>query len=104
MDKWGSPSMPPMPNPEGVSATQQQILLSLWKLKGIGKTIIDEDLLKHDLPTTTPQNDLTEGLQSLQNQGFLETFDKGGRRHFSLTPLGLAILRKIEEDKLQELK
>lgn len=98
--------MPTMPIPDGISSVQEQILLSLWKHKAIGKTIVDEETLLRDAVWTgTTRNDWAKSVESLRGQGFLEASNnKEGRGCFSLTPLGLAILRKIEEDRLQELK
>lgn len=104
VDKGGQPSMSIMPFPEGISELQERILLSLWKLKGIGKNAIDEETLRNELSTEPLQGNWTNELESLQKQEFLQAANKDGRNSISLTPLGLAILRKIEEDRLQELK
>ena len=81
----------------------EQILLSLWKLKGIGKTTVDLETLRKDLAKFNAQDDLTKDVSLLRDQGFLEERNKDGQSYYSLTPLGIAILRKIEEDRLQEL-
>lgn len=92
-----------MPQPEGLSDVQEKILLAIWKLKGVGKNGVDEDGLRAELGEETPQN-LADAIETLRNQGFLEVTTVDGRSILSMTPLGLAILRKLEEDRLQELK
>jgi hypothetical protein len=92
-----------MPFPDGISELQERILLGLWKLKGIGDNPIDEEILRKTLPPDPQASKWTNDLRSLLNQGFLQAASKNGRNSVSLTPLGLAILRKIEEDRLQEL-
>jgi DNA-binding MarR family transcriptional regulator len=92
-----------MPEPNVLSELEERILLAVWKLKGIGKNGVEESNLQTELTNETPQN-LAAAIEALQNQGFIEKADSSGRRFLSLTPLGLAILRKLEEDRLQELK
>jgi DNA-binding MarR family transcriptional regulator len=95
--------MPPMPQANGLSELEERILLTLWKLKGVGKNGVAESNLQGELPNEMPQN-LTAATEALQNQGFVEGRSSTDRTFLSLTPLGLAILRKLEEDRLQELK
>lgn len=95
--------MPPMPQPNGLPDLEERILLALWKLRGIGKNVVDQNSLQTELSNETPQN-LAGAVETLRNQGFLERTSLHDRTLLSLTPLGLAILRKVEEDRLQELK
>ncbi len=95
--------MPPMPQPEGLSDLEERMLLALWKLRGIGKNAVDESSLRAELEIEMPQN-LEDAIETLRQQGFLERGSVHDRTRLSLTPLGLAILRKLEEDRLQELK
>ena len=95
--------MSPMPQPEGLSDLEERILLAVWKLGGVGKNAVDENKLRTELANETPQN-LAGAIETLRNQGFLEATNLHDRTLISLTPLGLAILRKLEEDRLQELK
>lgn len=92
-----------MPSTDGLTESGERILLALWKLNGIGKNYVSKNSLKTDLATGASDYRLTDEIVSLRNQGFLETAT-GDDDAISLTPLGLAILRQIEEDKLQELK
>jgi hypothetical protein len=96
--------MSTMPSPDGISELQERILLVLWKLKGIGANLVDEEILRTALSAEQLQGNWESELGSLQEQGFLQAANKDEKNFISLTPLGLAILRKIEEDKLQELK
>jgi DNA-binding MarR family transcriptional regulator len=95
--------MPTMPQANSLSELEERILLTIWKLKGIGKNGVAESNLQTELPNETPQN-LAGAIEALQNQGFVERRSSADRTFLSLTPLGLAILRKLEEDRLQELK
>jgi predicted transcriptional regulator len=79
------------------------LLFAIWKLRGIGNNSITEDQLKTEV-TNAPYESLPQNLEQLQSQGFVQIDDKKGRKTVSITPLGLAILRKVEEDRLQEIK
>jgi DNA-binding MarR family transcriptional regulator len=93
-----------MPSINKLTDSEERILLALWKLKGIGNNHIREASLKADLAVESSDDHWTGEIAKLQNQGFLDTVTVEGHNIISLTPLGLAILRQIEEDKLQELK
>ena len=95
--------MDPMPSANGLSEPQVTLLLAIWKLRGIGDSTVTEDQLKAQV-ANEPKDNLPPTLTQLQSQGFIQVADNGGRKTISITPLGLAILRKIEEDKLQEIK
>jgi hypothetical protein len=92
-----------MPQTNGLAEFHETVLLTVWKLRGMGNVPVDESKLRSEL-TGDPAEELSAALQTLSSLGFLEAKMAGERRVFSLTPLGLAILRKIEEDRLQELK
>jgi len=92
-----------MPQNENLPELQATTLLTIWKLKGIGNSAVYEEQLKAELANESPEN-IPSTIQLLQSQGFVEIKDLEGRNAVSITPLGLAILRKIEEDRLQELK
>ena len=87
----------------GLSEGGEAVLLAIWKLKGICTNTVDERQLKAEM-AKEPSEDLSSTLQLLETQGFIEIKDEADRKGVSITPLGVAILRKIEEDKLQELK
>ncbi len=95
--------IPAMSQPNGLSDLQERTLLAVWKLGGIGKNVVDSSKLQTEL-TNEPLGKLEAAIQSLHELGFLEKTMAEDRASYSLTPLGLAILTKIEEDKLQELK
>jgi len=78
------------------------VLFAIWKLKGMGTNPVTEDQLKTQI-TNTPAESLPPALTLLQAQGFVQIDNDGGRKTISITPLGLAILRKVEEDRLQEI-
>jgi len=91
-----------MPSPNALSEPQEAVLFAIWKLKGIGTNPVTEDQLKTQI-TNTPAESLPPTLTQLQTQGFVQVDNDGGRKTISITPLGLAILRKVEEDRLQEI-
>jgi hypothetical protein len=99
-----NPPDPAMPSISTLTESEERILLVLWKMKGVGKNRVMEDSLKSDPSLATSGDLLTSEIVNLQNQGFLETVPADDHNTVSLTPLGLAILRQIEEDRLQELK
>jgi hypothetical protein len=90
--------------PDGISPLQEHILLSLWKLKAIGQNFIDEVTLRTALSTEPLQGNWENEVVSLQRQGFVQAAKRDEKNLVSITPLGLAILRKVEEDRLQGLK
>ena len=96
--------MPNMPPDSKLTELGERILLTLWKMRGIGTNSIKEEALKTELAVEGPLQDLTEEITNLNNQGFLEVDSVQGNRAVSLTALGLSVLRQIEEDMLQELK
>ena len=95
--------MPPMPQTTGLSDPEERVLLAVWKLRAIGKSKVEASQLQAEMPDR-PAQSLSGAIDSLREQGFLENSTIENQRLLSLTPLGLAILRKLEEDRLQELK
>jgi type III secretory pathway lipoprotein EscJ len=93
----------PMPECQGLSEIQADILLTIWKLRGVGTNRVGEDKVKAEV-IDIAEEDFRPALATLQTHGFIDNQVKEGRSCFSLTPLGVAILRKTEEDRLQELK
>ena len=83
-----------------LSELGERILLAVWKLNGAGKPAVTEHMLKAELSEVS--NDISQELRRLQEQGFIVRAT-GENAEFALTPIGLAILRQVEEDKLQEL-
>ena len=92
-----------MPPSNGLSEPQEAMLFAIWKLRGIGSNPITENQLKTEI-TNDPAESIQPALTELQSQGFVQIDNNGGIRQISITPLGLAILRKVEEDRLQEVK
>jgi predicted transcriptional regulator len=92
-----------MPPANGLSEPQEAMLFAIWKLRGIGNKSITEDQLNAQMSNESAEP-LPPTLTQLQSQGFVQIAEKGGRKIISITPLGLAILRKLEEDRLQEIK
>ena len=92
-----------MPPANGLSEPQEALLFAIWKLRGVGNKSITEDQLKAQMANESAEP-LSADLTQLQSQGFLHIADNASRKIISITPLGLAILRKVEEDRLQEIK
>ena len=84
-----------------LSGLGERILLAVWKLNGVGNRSVTEHILKAELSGVS--DDISQELQRLQEQGFIVRTEAGETAEFALTPIGLAILRQVEEDKLQEL-
>lgn len=89
---------------EDLSDVEENILLALWKLRGFGGNPVREDAVKAGVPMEILPERWREEVANLNRQGFLEAGTLDGQSALSLTPLGFSILRKIEEDRLQELK
>ena len=87
-----------------LTETQERIILTLWRMKGVGKNRIREESLKAETGLDAAGDSLTSEIMNLQIGGFLERIAEGDQNVISLSPLGLAILRQLEEDKLQELR
>ena len=93
--------MPSMPS-DTLSVLGEKILLAVWKLNAAGSRSVGEDALKSELSDSS--DGFSQELKALQDLGFIVMANSAGRTEFTLTALGLAILRQIEEDKLQELR
>ena len=96
--------MPNMPPDRNLTELGERILVALWKMKGIGRSSIREETLRAELAPEGALEGLSGEIASLHAQGFLQATFSEGNNLVSLTALGLAVLRQIEEDKLEELK
>ena len=85
-----------------LSEIGEKILLAAWKLNGVGNRTVTEESLKAESSVSAEEFAQETGI--LQVQGFIVKSTAQESNEFALTPLGLAILRQVEEDKLQELK
>ena len=79
-----------------------KILLAVWKSNAAGIRSVREDALRAECSDSSEA--FSQELKTLEDLGFIVRESDGGRSEFALAPLGLAILRQIEEDKLQELR
>jgi len=87
-----------------LSDPESRVLLALWKLGGTGRSRIKEETLRAELAIAGFESACMKELASLHDRGFLQSVTFEGRKEISLTALGLALLRQIEEEKLEELK
>ena len=92
-----------MPSENGLSELQEATLFAIWKLRAIGSNTVGEDQLKAQM-TNQPPDAILNILNELQNLGFVDLTHNSDRKRIAITPLGVAILRKIEEDRLEEIK
>jgi len=86
---------------DAIPEVTEKILLSVWKLSGVEGRPVPEERLKAELGS---ESELSERLRRLESQGFITKSEGDGRSILTITPLGLSILRQLEEDKLQELR
>ena len=85
-----------------LSVLSEKILLAVWKLNVVEAKPVTEDALRLELSDSS--DGFSQELKTLRDLGFIVTGNNEGRTEYVLTPLGVAILRQIEEDKLQELR
>ena len=85
-----------------LSVLSEKILLTVWKLNVVEAKSVTEDVLRSELSDST--DGFSQELKTLHDLGFIVVGNNDGRTEYVLTPLGVAILRQIEEDKLQELR
>jgi len=78
--------------------------MAVWRLGGIGQNFVPEYWLGNHLSMKGIAEAWKEGLQELMALGFLETAQKDGGQSYAVSPLGMAILRQLEEDRLEELR
>jgi predicted transcriptional regulator len=91
------------PPANGLSEHQETMLFAIWKLRAIGNNAVNEDQLKREL-ADQPAVALSSTLDQLRTLGFVDITTNSEQKNISITPLGVAILRKVEEDRLQEIK
>ena len=85
-----------------LSVLGQKILLAVWKSNALGVKGVTEDALKTEVADSS--EGFPQELKTLEDLGFIIKGNSNSPTQFTLTPLGLAILRQVEEDKLQELR
>lgn len=73
-------------------------------MKGIGKHGVRQNVVLADITKNNASLTLEEDITRLQELGFVEIAVLDGQASLSLTPLGISLLRQIEEDRLEELK
>ena len=87
-----------------LSELEERVLRALWKLRGIGKNHVREEAVRADLAMAGLDTGCIKEVANLHDRGLLQSVTIEGEKEISLTPLGLSLLRKIEEDRLEELK
>ena len=88
--------------PEGLSSLAESILLAVWKLQALGSRSVLEEAVRSKV--SVPADEFNAETGRLSELGFLTRQEIDQKPSLSLTALGLAILRQVEEDNLQELK
>jgi hypothetical protein len=96
--------MQPMTAPDKLTDIEEKLLSALWKMKAVGQTTTGKERLQIELAPEDPKRDLSPEINNLERLGFIAANSPDTPDQISITPLGLSILRQIEEDQLQELK
>ena len=87
---------------ESLPLFSEKILSTVWKMNTAGQKAVPEDTVKDELSISN--DEFTKWVEMLQKQGFLSRVKVNEKPSLFLTPLGIAILRQIVEDSLEELK
>ena len=90
-----------MPVP-GLPALSEKVVSTLWKMNARGQKPVPEQALRAELSLTV--DEFAKEMERLRNQGFLSNVKVNEIPSISLTPLGVAILRQIEEENLEEIE
>jgi len=83
-------------------ALSEKILSTLWKMNASGQKSVLEQRVRAELSFTT--DEFAKEVERLLAQGFLSNVTVNDVQSLSLTSLGVAILRQIEEDNLEEIE
>jgi hypothetical protein len=92
--------MQSLPLENDLPSQERQILLSMWKRKAIGSRAISLDDLRARLSDEVKEN-YNGYLKNLENKLLIEVFHQGKEDAASMTPLGLAYVRQIQDDGLR---
>ena len=87
---------------ESLPALSEKILSTVWKMNLSGQKAVPEQTLLAQLSIAA--DEFAIEMERLRNQGFLSSVKVNEIPSLSLTPLGVAILRQIEEENLEEIK
>ena len=80
----------------------EKILSTLWKMNASGQKSVLEQRVRAELSVAT--DEFAKEVERLLAQGFLSNVTVNDVQSLSLTSLGVAILRQIEEDNLEEIE
>jgi len=87
------------PSEDDLPPQKRQILLAMWKAKAIGDRIISLRDLRARLPDEVKANYMSH-LKNLKERLFIQISHGNNQDAASLTPLGLAFIRQIQDDDL----
>jgi hypothetical protein len=85
---------------DGLPLQKRQILLSMWKARAIGNKTISLRDLKAKLAEEVKPN-YVSWMKNLKGKLFIEISRRGKDDVASITPLGLAFIRQIQDDDLK---
>lgn len=92
--------MQPAPTEDDLSPQKRQILLYMWKAGAVGEKAIALRNLKTRLPDAAKSNYVSY-LKDLESRLFIRISRGDHEDSVSLTPLGLAYIRQIQDDNLR---
>jgi DNA-binding MarR family transcriptional regulator len=87
------------PSEDDLSPQERQILSAMWKAKAIGDRVISLRDLRARLPDEVKANYVSH-LKTLKEKLFIQISHGNNQDAASLTPLGLAFIRQIQDDDL----
>jgi hypothetical protein len=91
--------MKAMPSEDELSAQKREILLSMWKARAIGNRAISLRDLRARL-SDEAKRDFVSHMKSLEARLFVQIIHRNEQDAVSLTPIGLACVRQIQDGSL----
>ncbi len=88
------------PSEDDLPTLEKQMLLSLWEARAIGNRAISIPSLKKSL-TEDAKFHCISCLKNLEKKLFVEISRANEDQMVSITPLGLAFIRQIQDDDLR---
>ena len=96
-----SPELP-APMTSDLSSKQISVLLALWELRALGTHMVSLQQVTSRLPEPLGP-DAPEQLQDLKNRGLITRSDPSDQESYSLSLLGTACVRQLQDKELSDL-
>jgi len=90
------------PSEDDLPPQKRQVLLAMWKARAIGDRTISLRDLKARLPDEVKVNYISH-LKNLKEKLFIQISHANNQDAASITPLGLAFIRQIQDDDFRLL-